>query len=145
MKDFSSLRGMIRSRKVTIVLAAICCLSLIVAFLVGISGNPPGLFLCYIAAAALILALVHNWRKTKKFLILSGASLIGFPVFVILHNVFYALGEMASNIVVLSHLLELLHVVFFLIAIFVCPTGFLIGAVGSIIVYFISRKNPVEN
>jgi hypothetical protein len=67
----------------------------------------------------------------KSFLILLVASLAGFPVAVVLHNVFYALAQVASDIVGLSHVLEFLEVVFFLVAILVCPPGVLIGAVGS--------------
>ena len=135
MKRSLGLTGMKRSRKVTLVLVTICCVSLIVAFLIGISDNPPGILLCYVAVTALILAFVHTWRQVKRFLILLGASLIGFPLFVFLHNLFYALGQMAAGVIVLSPLLEFLHVVFFLVAIMVCPAGVLIGAVGSVVTY----------
>ncbi len=117
---------------------AIC----IVAFFIGISANQQGLLLCYLAAIALILAFVHTWRKVKYFLILAGASLIGFPFFAVLHNVFYGLGEMAADIIVLSHLLGFLSAGFFLVAIIVCPAGFLIGVVGSVLMYFKKRKIP---
>jgi len=75
----------------------------------------------------------------RKFLILTGASATGFFVFVLLHNVFYALNVITSNIIILKYLTEILHVAFFLIAIFVCPLGFLIGAIGSIII-LVKRK-----
>ncbi len=78
-------------------------------------------------------------EKLKKLLILTGASAAGFFVFVLLHNVFYALGVIASSIAILRYLMEILHVTFFLIAIFICPLGFLIGAIGSIIV-LVKRK-----
>ena len=140
MKSFLGLAGMKRSRKVTLVLVALCCVSLIVAFLIGISDNLPGLLLCYIAVTALILAFVHTWRRVKRFLILLGASLIGFPLFVILHNLFYGLGQVAADVIVLGTLLEFLHVVFFLVAIMVCPPGVLIGAVGSVVTYCKGRQ-----
>jgi len=72
-------------------------------------------------------------KKLKVFLILTGASAIGFPVFVILHNFFYALGVLAGNIVVLKSIMEFLHAAFFLIGLIGCPIGFLIGAIGSIV------------
>ena len=65
----------------------------------------------------------------KKFLILTGASFVGFFVFVLLHNLVYGLfihfwgadfwngGD---------------EPFFFIMAIIVCPLGFLVGAVGSI-------------
>ena len=140
MKSFLRLRNAKKSLKVSLVFAAICCGSLIAAFLVGISDNWPGLFLCFIAATALILALVHSWRKVWKFLILLGASVIGFAIFAILHNVFYALAEVTSNIVLLHYLFEFLHAACFLIAIFVGPGGFLVGAVGSVVMAVINFK-----
>lgn len=115
----------------TLLWVVLCCGSLIAAFIVGISGNLPGLALCYVAAISIILAFVHFWRRVKYFLILVGASAVGFFVFALSHNVFYGLGIMASDIIVLHHLLEVLHVASFLIAIFVCPAGFLVGVVGS--------------
>ncbi len=75
----------------------------------------------------------------KKFLILTGASAAGFFVFVLLHNVFYALGVVTSDITVLKYLVEAVGVIFFLIAIFACPVGFLIGAVGSIVMLIKKR------
>ncbi len=69
----------------------------------------------------------------KKFLILTGASPAGFLVSILLHNAFYGLGIITSHITVLSQLMEVLHVAFFCLAIFVCPIGFLVGAVGSIV------------
>ena len=140
MKRSLGLTGMKRSRKVTLVLVTICCVSLIVAFFIGISDNLPGLLLCYIAVTALILAFVHTWRQVKRFLILLGASLIGFPLFVLLHNLFYGLGQVAADVIVLGTLLEFLHAVFFLVAIMVCPAGVLIGAVGSVVTYCKGRQ-----
>ena len=134
---------MTRKAMISTVLVVICCGSLISAFIVGISGNLPGLALCYVAAISIILALVHSWRRSKYFLILLCASLAGFAVFVLLHNVFYALSQMATDIIILRKLLEFSHALFFLIAILVCPAGFLVGIVGSIIttaMYFRKRR-----
>ena len=142
MKNFLQLKGAKSGWKATFILLAICCASLIVAFLIGISDNWPGILLCYLAASAFILAFVHTWRKVKYFLILSGASLVGFFLFAVLHNVFYGLGQMVANIIVLSHLLEFLHVVFFILAVIFCPAGLLIGVVGSVLMYFKQRKSP---
>ncbi len=77
--------------------------------------------------------------KLKKFLILTGASAAGFFIFIFLHNIFYGLGVITSHITVLSYLTEILHAVFFIIAIFICPLGFLVGVGGSISL-FIRRK-----
>ena len=117
--------------KITFVLLAICCVSVIAAFIVGISGNPPGLLLCYLASVFLILAFVYSWRKLKNFVILLAGSITGFFLFVILHNAFYAFAEMTKGIIILTGLFEFLHAVFFIIATLVCPAGFLLGAAGS--------------
>ena len=89
--------------------------------------------LVYLAVSAWIVAFAHRWRRVKGFLILLAASLVGFPLSVVLHNVFYALAEVASDVAGLSQALGFLEVVFFLIALLVCPPGVLIGAVGSVV------------
>ncbi len=70
--------------------------------------------------------------KQKKFLILTGASAAGFFVSVLLHNFLYALAIITSQIALLSQLMEILHVIFFIIGIIVCPIGFLVGVVASL-------------
>lgn len=72
-------------------------------------------------------------EKLKKFLLLTGASVAGFAVFSFLHNLFYGLGMLASHLTVLSYLMEVLHVGCFIISIFICPLGFLIGIIGTIV------------
>ena len=67
----------------------------------------------------------------KKFLLLTGASAVGLPVFAVLHNLVYALlilwfgedfwGSTGDE------------PVFFILAVIVCPIGFLVGAVGTIV------------
>ena len=92
--------------------------------------------LWYIGVVALILVFVHRWRKAKNFLILYVSSIIGFAVFGILHNVMHGLEKVAGDIIVLSQLLGFLNVLFFLIAIMVCPPGILVGVVGRIVFHF---------
>ncbi|MEA1939869.1 MAG: hypothetical protein U9N03_04300 [Candidatus Caldatribacteriota bacterium] len=70
--------------------------------------------------------------KLKFFLILTGVSAAGFFFFAFLHNLFYGLGMITGEIVVLNYLLKILEVVFFLIAVIACPIGFLVGIIGSI-------------
>jgi hypothetical protein len=132
-----------KTRKVTVGLVVLCCVLLIAAFIVRIGDNPPGLALCYLATVSLILAFVHAWRKVRYFLILLGASVVGLVVFAILHNLLYALAEISSDIVALKHSLEFLSTASFLVAIFVCPAGLLIGAIGSVVmavIYFRKKR-----
>jgi len=71
----------------------------------------------------------------KKFLLLTGISASGFFLSVFLHNAFYALGIIVSHITVLRYLMEFLSAGFFIIAIFACPLGFLIGVIGTIVLF----------
>lgn len=129
----SSRKGAHKPRRLTLALLAVGCAFLAAALVIGIGDNPPGLVLVYLAISTWIVAFAHRWRRVKSFLILLAASLVGFPLSVVLHNVFYALAEVASEFVGLSQALGFLEVVFFLIALFVCPPGVLIGAVGSVV------------
>ena len=129
-----------RKRKEVLVLAGVFCALVISAIVVGVSNNIPGIVLCYLAAVVLAVAATRTWRKTKRFLILVVASVIGFFVFVFLHNAFYALTMLTNHIAALSHLMEVFHVVFFIIAVFLCPATFLVGVVGSIFCAVIERR-----
>ena len=76
----------------------------------------------------------------KKFLILTGASAIGIPVSIFLHNAVYGLfihffGADFWDRIDLGD-----EPFFFIMAIFVCPLGFLVGAVGSIVLAIKRRK-----
>lgn len=77
--------------------------------------------------------------KPRKFLLLTGVSAVGFFVFVILHNFFYALSIVTSKIAALSFLMEIFHIIFFFISTIACPIGFLIGVVGSLVLFFKKR------
>ena len=114
-------------------LLGVFCALLAAAFAVGISDNIPGIVLCFLATIALVLLPVRTWRKAKRFLILTGAAVVGFFIFVLLHNVFYALAVLTSDITALSHFLEAIDVICFIIAVFICPAAFLVGAAGSVV------------
>jgi hypothetical protein len=68
-------------------------------------------------------------RRLKNFLLLTEASFVGLPVFGILHNA-------------VSGLTNFEEPVFFTLAIIVCPLGFLVGAIGSIILKV--KKSRIE-
>jgi len=78
--------------------------------------------------------------KHRKLLLLTGVSAAGFFVSIVLHNLLYALAIVASHIIVLKYIFEFLHAAFFILAIPVCPLGFLIGAPGSPIHFVKKRK-----
>ena len=80
------------------------------------------------------------------FIAVGCASLAGFCLFVVLHNVFYALGEVAQDVPVPTQVLVSLEHAFFNLAAFVCPLGVLIGAVGGAVmaVVHFRRKRASE-
>ena len=69
MNTFLKLIAGSKNRRISFIFLAISCLSIIAAFIIGISDNRPALFLCYVAAAALGLAFVHTWRREMYFLL----------------------------------------------------------------------------
>lgn len=121
------------------VFLVIVCLFLIPAFRDLLSGSllflaPLAIF--FLLGVALIVFTLREkvGGRLKKFFLLSGASSAGFFLFVLLHNAFYALYEVSSHIPVLGSLTEFLHAAFFFMAIPICPLGFLVGVVGTIII-----------
>ena len=101
----------------------------------------PLMFISWAAFFILGLALIVVTVKRKvegplkKFLLLTGASAVGFPVFVILHNLVYGLfiyffGQDFWERVGLGD-----EPFFFIMAVIVCPLGFLVGATGTIALF----------
>ena len=105
-----------------------------------------GVILVILGSVLIGLTLVQKVEgKLKKILILTGASAAGFFVFAILHNIFYGLEQITGHIAILSYLMKVFEVIFFLIAIFVCPIGFLIGIIGAMIMFNKKRKMLQKN
>jgi len=83
-------------------------------------------------------------RKLKKFLILTGASAAGFLLSVILHNALYGLfiywfgSDFWDRIGVKD------EPFFFIMAVFVCPIGFLVGAVGSATLFIKKKETRIK-
>lgn len=140
MDKLSMLIGDKNKHKITLILLLIGCILIVLSLIIGISDNFPGILLCYLGITSLMLAFTHHWREIKKFIILLLWSIIGFPVSVVLHNLLYALGKILAENVILNQMFEILHVLFFLIAILICPPAMLIGAVGSLVTYIRKKK-----
>jgi hypothetical protein len=121
-----------------VALVGIGCLALVGALIVGIGDNPPGLALMYGAVVCLIAAAVWRWRRPKSFFLLFALSGLGFIVFAVLHNLFYAVGE-ATNAAWIDVVTEALHVASFLVAVVICPCGVLVGLVGWLVALLGSR------
>ena len=77
----------------------------------------------------------------KKFLVLTGASSAGFFVSFILHNVIYGLFIRWFGADFWTRTLGMDdEPFFFILALFVCPIGFLVGVIGSIVLFVKERK-----
>jgi hypothetical protein len=75
-----------------------------------------------------------------KFLLLTGAAAVGMPVFAVLHNLVYALFIMWFGADFWGAGGD--EPVFFILATMVCPIGFLVGAIGTIVLA-IKNKSTV--
>ena len=129
-------------------LVAVFILAVSIIFIPAFRGIVSGTFMIISSAILLLfssvligLTLVQKIEgKLKKFLMLTGASAAGFFVFVLLHNIFYGLEQVTSHVTVLCYLMKAFEVIFFLIAIFACPIGFVIGVIGTIVMFSKKRK-----
>ena len=134
-------------------LVAVFVLAISIIFIPAFRGIVSGTFmiisgviLVTLGSVLIGLTLVQKVEgKHKKYLILTGASAAGFFVFALLHNIFYALEQVTGHVTILSYLMKTLEVIFFLIAIFACPIGFLIGVIGTIIMFNKKRKMLQKN
>ena len=140
-----------RGWKITLCLLLVCACLLAMVFgsKVGSESGDLSLteaLLAYTATAALVLAFVHRWRKSRKFLILAAASVAGFFVFAVLENLSYALGQMAADASFGRHLGEFFHGFFFCIAILIYPAGVFVGTIGGLVTAAANfgKRRPVE-
>jgi len=129
-------------------LVVVFVLAISTIFIPAFRGYVSGTFMIISSAILVIfssvligLTLVQKIEgKLKKLLILTGASAAGFFVCVLLHNIFYALAQVSGHIIILSYLMKAFEVIFFLIAIFACPIGFIIGVIGTTVMFNKKRK-----
>ena len=93
-----------------------------------------GVLLFSLGAALIFLTVKEKVAgRLKKFLILTGASSAGLVVSILLHNAIYGLfihwfGPDLWERIGLPD-----EPFFFIIAVFICPVAFLVGAIGSIV------------
>jgi uncharacterized membrane protein len=123
----------------TFILLVICGLSAIAATAVGIDDNPPGVLLAYLAATAFVLAFVHPWRTARKFIFLLLASLLGVVLFIILDIVAqYPATTGALQNLLQSPAMDAFNIIFAMI----CSAAFIIGALGSVVMFIRNRRQP---
>lgn len=99
----------------------------------------------FLLGLILVFLTLKKKRKGKleKLLLLTGVSASGVFIGILLHNLLYALGMIVDNVIFLKYLVEALHVIFFFLAILVCPIGFLIGMVGSSVLFIKKKRKKI--
>jgi hypothetical protein len=129
------------------VFVLIVCFFLIEPFSALLEGSElflsPFIIFFLLGVALLVFSLREKAEGLlRAFFLLTAASATGVFVFVLLHNGFYALATVADQIPVLNIVLGFLHAAFFIIALIVCPLGFLTGAIGSIVLRVRGTASP---
>ena len=114
-------------RRRTLLFLVICGALAAAAGVVGVDDDLPGQSLAWLSAIALVLAFVHPWRTSRRFLLLIGASVLGFVVFAVLSAVMENAGVGGGG-------------VFFLLALFLCPAAVLVGITGAVVTVATSRR-----
>lgn len=131
------------NRKMTLTLLAICGLLAIAAVVVGVDDNLPGILLAFLAAAVFVLVFVHPWRTARKFMFLFLASILGFVLFIILNILLDTVAQNPANTGTLQDLLQspTIDAVSIIIAM-ICAAAFIVGAVGSVVMFIRNRHRP---
>jgi hypothetical protein len=130
-----------RNRNRTFIFLGIGAVFAVAAAAAGIDDNPRGLLMAYLSAISFVVAFVHPWKASQHFRRLLYASVLGFVVFGVLHNVFEALASTAGAASLGRDLLDGAGAAFFIVATLLCPPGFLVGAVGAIVMS-IQERHP---
>lgn len=106
----------------------------------------PGIALLFVLGIVLIVLTVKARVKgaLKLFLVLTGAAAIGFPLSAVLHNLIYALFILMFGEGFWDRFNGGDEGFFFILAIFVCPLVFLVGAVGSIVMLIRGKLRPAD-
>jgi hypothetical protein len=114
-------------RRRTLLFLVICVALAVAAGVAGTTDNLVGSSLVGLSAVALVLAFVHPWRTSRRFLLLIGASVLGFVVFTVLSASMENAGAGGGG-------------VFFVLALYLCPAGLLVGIVGAAVTWVTSRR-----
>jgi hypothetical protein len=101
----------------------------------------PGIIFLLLGIALIVLTAKSGPRGLlKKFLLVTGAAPIGAVVSVILHNAFYGVFIYFFGADFWDRIGTGDEPVFFVLAIIVCPIAFLVGVVGSIVLFIKERR-----
>ncbi|MCD4705498.1 hypothetical protein K8R61_00265 [bacterium] len=140
--------------KITYWLLIINFLFLLSVFFIPVIGNLfkgsilfliPFITFCLLGFVLTILTAKSEIKgKLRKFLLLTGVSSAGMLVSILLHNFIYGLFIFLFGENVWGPSGAGDEPVFFIIAIIICPIGFLIGAIGSGILFIKKTRTEIE-
>lgn len=117
-------------------------LGVLVALALGIADRPLVAALLVLGLGGVVAAFTPAWTRPRPFLLLAAAGALAFPVFVVLHNAFYALGEVTGDLPVVPAVAGALAAVTFLAAILLSPAVLLVGLVGALVTGLFRRPAP---
>jgi len=101
----------------------------------------PGIIFLLLGIALIVLTVKSGLKGLlKKFLLITGVAPIGAVVSVILHNAFYGVFIYFFGADFWDRIGIGDEPVFFALAIFACPIAFLVGVVGSIVLFIKGRR-----
>ena len=113
---------------------------IVVALIVGISDNPPGVWLVYLGLIFLCFSLVHHWREAGRFGTLLAVAVISFPVLVLIHNIFDTLNDKIGNVPVVNQLFGGLAAISFIGGVLIAPAVVMVGVIGGL--FYLIKKQP---
>ncbi len=105
----------------TIPASAAGILLLVIGLGMGISDNPPAIFLVYLGLVLLAFSMIHHWNTPGQYGTLFAVSVISFPVLVLIHNIFETLNANLGAIPVLSQLFSGISIIAFVGAVLIIP------------------------
>ncbi len=102
-------------------------ISLLIALILGISANPPGVAFMYLSATLLCASLVHHWQKPRHYGTLFAVAVISFPVLALIHNIFELLNGKIGSIIFINQMFDGISVIGFIGAVVLSPAAALVG------------------
>ena len=136
----------IKKDSVLLILIVILGVSITGAVLEG-TASMSGIGLIYLSIAALGVILTRRWKSARRYLVLLGASIGVFFFSVLLYNIIHGLFQHWLGANFWGKTITGDELLFFSIAVFICPVAFIIGAVGSItlaIKSLVHRNKPAD-
>jgi len=129
------------NRLKTFILLALSILLTVSAAVAGVDDNPPGFVMALLAGTAVVLAFVHPWRSTRKFLFLLLGAVLGFILFIALSILLDSITQNPASSLAFRELVESSLVnIFNTTFIMLCLAALLVGIVGWIAMIIRNKK-----